>query len=143
MGLADLYEARLGGLIVAVRAVLRHQTAVRLFDLVSAGDVGDAQNLVVISHHKSSLTVPDGKRTGRMPRVMTRRTPHYGALVMGHVIQSAGREGSLGISAAFVLQSRHITRGNHPEGADSQQDIYSINGDVPFRHPAFAHLSLG
>jgi hypothetical protein len=67
VGLADLYEARLGGLIVAVRAVLRHQTAVRLFDLVSAGYVGDAQNLVVISYHKSSLTVPDGKRIGRSP----------------------------------------------------------------------------
>lgn len=70
MGLADLYEARLGELIVAVRAVPHNQTAERLLDLISAGDVGDAQNLVVISHHKSSLTVLDGKRTGRGPRVM-------------------------------------------------------------------------
>ncbi len=64
MGLTDLYEALLGpGLLVAVRAVQHNQTPVSLLDLVPAGDVGDAQNPVVISHHNSSLRLLDNKRT--------------------------------------------------------------------------------
>jgi hypothetical protein len=70
MGLADLYEALLGpGLRVAVRAVPHSQTAVRLLDLVPAGDTVDAQNLIVISHYNSSLRLLDSKRTeGICPR---------------------------------------------------------------------------
>lgn len=84
VGLADLYEARLGAeLLVAVRVVPPSQTAVRLLDLVPGGDAVDAQNLVVISHHNSSLAVVEVKGTKRRAPRDKATGPHTMA-VSGH-----------------------------------------------------------
>jgi hypothetical protein len=82
VGLVDLLEFFLGFLVagVIVRVILQGQLAVRLFDLLGAGALGDAQHLIVVSFFcHTPLTLPkrDAAPRGspRIPRIPANAAP--------------------------------------------------------------------